>query len=193
MRQRDMWKWYWNADTATPDLLAPERAGAVTYDLRSGSFLFSGATALHIACNFVRCGPPDEKSDRTMERIVARAWDYVRSRSDAGDPVPAEAVAELVRHWPIPDDLRALIAGMLTGDVKQKCGKKPAGREDRIRRAVTVHRVMRWKRVFDRIRQRTGRSSDPYREALMKVSEETGTPEATLDKWCYPRHRSRPT
>lgn len=117
---------------------------------------------------------------------IAYLWKVIRRRVRMEDPPGPEVVANLVMLGPIPLDMRRFVADMLCGKVKQRRGRKKGQRAHEPSRAV-AHRVFRWKRVFERTKQRTGRSCDPYREALAKVADETSIPEATLDKWCYPR------
>ncbi|MDQ3606989.1 MAG: hypothetical protein M3418_12495 [Gemmatimonadota bacterium] len=125
--------------------------------------------------------PPDDAA------LTTHAWDTARHMIAAGDPPTAGEVAALLRNASPPPDLMAFVADTLEGKVSQRTGPKRPTMGDWFVRAVTAHRVSRWRRVFERVKQRTGRSSDPYREALAKVAAETGRAEATLDKWCYPR------
>lgn len=120
------------------------------------------------------------------------AWWLLRRRFELNDPPPPEAVALAVRHGgPIPDDMRGHIADMLEGKAKRRRGPKrfhsmydPAAGRDRL---AWAYRVVRWKRVYEREKARTGKMMDAYRSALWKVSEESGIPESTLDRWLYPR------
>jgi hypothetical protein len=117
-----------------------------------------------------------------------RAWDLVRHMVSAGDPPTAAELAPLFRDSLPPPDLQDFVTNTLAGDVRQRSGpKRPTGK-DWASRAVVAHRVRRWQRAFKRSKQPTGRISDPYQDALDKVSTETGIRGGTLDTWCYPRH-----
>jgi hypothetical protein len=105
-------------------------------------------------------------------------------------PPPAETLAMFVRESNIPPAMREHIERVLLGKVKRRRGR-PAGVATELRfvhefRAL-LYRIARYKRVYERRKQRTGATFKPYEMALWKVAEETGIPEATLDKWCYPR------
>lgn len=130
-----------------------------------------------------------EYDDATLA-LIAHAWDKVRECVRAGDPPGPDEIAFLVRLGRVPNNVCRLVADMLEGRVKRTRGRQssrlPYAFENE-RRAVIVHRVFRWKAAIERQRGRTGRSADPYREALTRVSCETDVPEGTLDRWCYPR------
>jgi hypothetical protein len=89
-------------------------------------------------------------------------WNAVRAALHGGKPLAAVELAVFVRRSPIPDDLREHIADALAGIVVRRRGRRGPDVEEWSRRAALVYRVVRWRRVFDRIRRRTGRSSDPY-------------------------------
>ncbi len=104
--------------------------------------------------------------------------------------------------WSIPEDIRAYIAGRLDGSVRLPKGRPKLDtlarrmRGDEWEQFRLAVRVRRWERAFRHprcareYRRRTGRVPPPvdaYRAALDRVSEETGIPADTLDRYVHPR------
>lgn len=129
----------------------------------------------------------DAALERDFSETLEAAWEAARACVVHGTPPEPSLIASLVRFGPIPDDMRMLVADMLEGRLKRRAGRRMTPLLERQWRALFVHRVFRWKRAIEWLRKRNGHSADPYREALLRVKAETGIPESTLDKWCYPR------
>lgn len=192
-RWRDVWKWHLaRDDDPGPRWRVPARPlpDPTPQDYLLDALLnLVQAAATRPALRAMR---PAEYDDE-VHALLRCAWDRVRDCMSVGDPPATNAVAFLVMLNGVPDDMRNLVADMLEERVKRPRGRRRASRRpfdrDVQQREVIVHRVFRWKSAIQRQRDRSGRSADPYREALMRVSAETSIPEGTLHEWCYPRQR----
>jgi hypothetical protein len=108
----------------------------------------------------------------------------------AQQPPSAEVLAMFVSRSDIPEPMREYIAAVLLGQAKRPRGR-PAGSGAALKLpdelSALLYRIARYKRVYERRKRRSGGLFKPYEVAVEKVSEETGIPVGTLDKWCYPR------
>lgn len=127
----------------------------------------------------------------TAEQRVEIAWNAIRQRLRHADPPRPEHVAKMVRHYPTPDDLRGYVADLLEGNIARRRGpSRQLVPLNNFYAGAWAFRVIRWKKVYERKNARRPAGmygADPYRNALEKVSKESGISEHTLDSWLYPR------
>ena len=82
----------------------------------------------------------------------------------------------------IPVEAAAAIADILRGGMKRSRGGRRTSLAEHFHRKRHVFKVAGRKWELD-----AAGAGNTYREALAEVSRQTGVPEDTLDKWCFPR------
>ena len=128
------------------------------------------------------------------ELFGPEAWGLIQYQLKRGeDPEISEIALALRGSQEIPHDVRCYIAGLLDRTIKRKRGPK-ADKSARkvLRDSIVRARVNHWIEVCKRA-QRCGIKTPggAYLVAREKVSNETGTPESTIDKIYYRRRKGK--
>lgn len=141
-----------------------------------------------------------------------RYWELLRrdlAREDPRHPTPDAIRRGLASGHPVPAWVADYIAGRLSGEIRLRRGRpawsdigRPWGELVRKTAAAIrgeqrphVKRILQLKEEYEagaeEFKRQYGYSRDAYRSALEQVSEETGIPVDTLDKYRYLRRARR--
>lgn len=136
------------------------------------------------------CGPIEAWDNAELPpEIDPLSWQALAWKITNGDPPRAETIAaRLVYNTdPMPAVVRAYVADLLAGKVKQRRGRRRDTLRYQMERAMRASIVDRVMRLVMRLKRRG--VADGYHVALEHVAARTGFSEHTLDSWIYPRQR----